>query len=165
MNEPGYIRSGIWPGTWMRDVIKILGPRIAAEGMKTKLIVPDDVDAMQAYGRLQVILADPAARQYVGAVAYHIYNRGGEAQVKQIAEQYRIPIWMTEFSTGNDWFQWATIMATPRSCSGRAPTSATRRCVSGPAGRPSAKARSRPRCAPPRTRSSSARARPTTPSA
>jgi len=110
MNEPGYIRSGIWPGTWMRDVIKILGPRIAAEGMKTKLIVPDDVDAMQAYGRLQVILADPAARQYVGAVAYHIYNRGGEAQVKQIAEQYRIPIWMTEFSTGDDWLQWATIM-------------------------------------------------------
>lgn len=110
INEPGFIRSGIWPGTWMRDVIKILGPRLAAEGFKTKLIVPDDLDAMQALGRLQVILADPAARQYVGAVAYHLYNRGGEAQVKQLAEQYGLPIWMTEFSTGDDWFQWATIM-------------------------------------------------------
>ena len=110
MNEPGFIRSGIWPGSWMRDVIKILGPRLTAEGLKTKLIVPDDLDAMQALGRLQVILADPQARQYVGAVAYHLYNRGGEAQVKQLAEQYGLPVWMTEFSTGDDWFQWATIM-------------------------------------------------------
>ena len=110
MNEPGYIAGGIWPGTWIRDVIKILGPRLTAEGLKTKLVVPDDWDANQALGRLQVILADPAARQYVGAVAYHLYNRGGEAQVKQLAEQYDLPVWMTEFSTGNDWFQWATIM-------------------------------------------------------
>ncbi|HEX7978705.1 MAG TPA: glycoside hydrolase family 30 beta sandwich domain-containing protein [Gemmatimonadaceae bacterium] len=110
INEPGFTRSGIWPGTWMRDVIKILGPRLTAEGLKTKLVVPDDIDPMQALGRLQVILADPAARQYVGAVAYHLYNRGGEAQVKQLAGQYGLPIWMTEFSTGSDWFQWATIM-------------------------------------------------------
>jgi len=110
MNEPGFVRSGGWPGTWMRDVIRILGPRLTAEGLKTKLIVPDDVNPTEALGRLQVILADPAARQYVGAVAYHLYARGGEAQVKQLAEQYGIPIWMTEFSTGDDWLQWATIM-------------------------------------------------------
>ena len=30
--------------------------------------------------------------------------------MKQLAEQYGIPIWMTEFTTGDDWFQWATIM-------------------------------------------------------
>jgi len=110
MNEPGYVRSGIWPGTWMRDVIRILGPRLAAEGFKTKLVVPDDWDASEALGRLQVILADAEARKYVGAVAYHLYNRGGEAEVKQLAEQYGLPIWMTEFSTGDDWFQWATVM-------------------------------------------------------
>jgi O-glycosyl hydrolase len=110
VNEPGFSRSGIWPGTWMRDVVKILGPRLAAEGFKTKLVVPDDVDPMQALGRLQVILADPDARRYIGAVAYHLYSRGGEAQVKQLAEQYGLPIWMTEFSTGDDWFQWAVIM-------------------------------------------------------
>jgi O-glycosyl hydrolase len=110
MNEPGYVRSGIWPGTWMRDVIRILGPRLAAEGFKTKLVVPDDWDASEALGRLQVILADADARKYVGAVAYHLYNRGGEAEVKQLAEQYGLPIWMTEFSTGDDWFQWATVM-------------------------------------------------------
>jgi len=110
INEPGYVRSGIWPGTWLRDVIRILGPRLAAEGFKTKLIVPDDWDANQAFARLQVILADAEARKYVGAVAYHLYNPGGEAQVKQLAEQYGLPIWMTEFSTGDDWFQWATVM-------------------------------------------------------
>ena len=110
INEPGFVRSGIWPGTWMRDVIRILGPRLAAERFKTKLVVPDDWDANQALGRLQVILADPEARKYVGAVAYHLYNRGGEIEVKKLAEQYGLPIWMTEFSTGDDWFQWATVM-------------------------------------------------------
>lgn len=110
MNEPGYVRSGYWSGTWLRDVAKILGARIKAEGLKTRLVVPDDVNPMEAYGRLQTILADPDARQYVGAVAYHLYDRGGEQQVKQLAEQYGIPIWMTEFSTPDDWFAWATIM-------------------------------------------------------
>ena len=110
MNEPGFVRSGIWPGTWMRDVIRILGPRLAAEGFKTKLVVPDDVDPTQALGRLQIILADAEARKYVGAVAYHLYARGGEMEVKQLAEQYGLPIWMTEFSTGDDWLQWATVM-------------------------------------------------------
>ena len=110
INEPGYVRSGIWPGTWIRDVIKILGPRLAAEGLKTKLVVPDDWSAGEALARLQVILADATARQYIGAVAYHLYNRGGETEVKQLAQQYDIPVWMTEFSTGDDWFQWATVM-------------------------------------------------------
>jgi O-glycosyl hydrolase len=110
MNEPGYVRSGYWSGAWLRDVAKILGPRIAAEGLKTKLVVPDDFSASEAYGRLQTILADPDARKYVGAVAYHLYERGAEQQVKQLAEQYGIPIWMTEYSTPGDWLAWAAIM-------------------------------------------------------
>jgi O-glycosyl hydrolase len=110
MNEPGYVRSGYWSGAWLRDVAKILGPRMAAEGLKTKLVVPDDFSASEAYGRLQTILADPAARKYVGAVAYHLYQRGDEEQVKALAAQYGIPVWMTEFSTPGDWLSWAALM-------------------------------------------------------
>ena len=109
MNEPGYSRSGIWSGAWLRDVAKILGARLKAEGFKTKLVVPDDVSPQDAYERLPTILGDPDARQYIGAVAYHLYGRGGENDVKQIAQQYNIPIWMTEWST-TDWFEWATAM-------------------------------------------------------
>jgi O-glycosyl hydrolase len=110
-NEPGFAPSGgVWSGEYLRSVTKILGARIKAEGLKTKLVLPDDVSPNEAYGRLQIILADPEARQYVGAIAYHLYQRGGEDKIKQLGAQYGIPIWMTEFSTGDDWLEWAKIM-------------------------------------------------------
>jgi O-glycosyl hydrolase len=99
-NEPGSAASGgVWSATYLRDVTNILGARIKADGMKTKIVLPDDVNAREAYARLQVILADPEARQYVGAVAYHLRDVGGELELKQLAEQHGIPIWMTDYST------------------------------------------------------------------
>jgi O-glycosyl hydrolase len=107
-NEPGKAAGGgVLSGAYLRDVTKLLGARIKADGMKTKIVVPDDASAAEAYGRLQVILADADARQYVGAVAYHLGDRGGELQVKQIAEQYGIPVWVTAYSA-SDWFDLAT---------------------------------------------------------
>ncbi|MEO6526764.1 MAG: hypothetical protein ABIP93_09090 [Gemmatimonadaceae bacterium] len=110
-NEPGFAPSGgVWSGEYLRSVTKILGARMKAEGLKTKLVVPDDVTPNEAYARLQIILADPEARQYVGAIGYHLYERGGEDKIKQLGEQYGIPIWMTEYSTPDDWLAWAKIM-------------------------------------------------------
>ena len=107
-NEPGSAAGGNLSGTYLRDVVKILGARIKAEGLKTKLVVPDDVSPQEAAARLQIILADADARQYVGAIAYHLYARGGESQIKQLGDQYGIPIWMTDFSVpDDDSFAWA----------------------------------------------------------
>lgn len=69
LNEPGYVRSGNRSGAWMRDVIKLLGATLAAEGFNTKIVAPDDLNATQAYLRLQTILADPGAAKHVGAIA------------------------------------------------------------------------------------------------
>ena len=111
MNEPGYYGgTKSWSGAWLRDVTKRLGARLRAEGFSTKLVAPDDISPMKAYERLQVILADPVARQYIGAVAYHLYDRGGEDRVKQLAQQYGLPIWMSEYSTPGDWQAWAALM-------------------------------------------------------
>ena len=100
-NEPGSAASGgVWSAAFLRDVTKLLGARIKAEGLKTKIVLPDDVDAREAYARLQLILADADARQYVGAVAYHHRDPGGEAEVKQLAGQYDIPVWVTAYSAG-----------------------------------------------------------------
>lgn len=110
MNEPSYYggqRS--WSGAWLRDVTKRLGARLAAEGFRTKLVVPDDVSPDNAYPRLQVILADPQARQYVGAVAYHLYGRGNERDIAQLARQHNIPVWMSEYSTPDSWREWAAL--------------------------------------------------------
>lgn len=109
-NEPGYRPSGgVWSGAYLRDVTKLLGARIKAEGLRTKIVVPDDVTPLEAYGRLVTILSDPEARQYVGAIAYHLYDFGGRDKVKALAAQYGIPVWMSEYSTPGDWLAWATI--------------------------------------------------------
>ena len=111
-NEPGSAASGgVWSAAFLRDVTKLLGARIKAEGMKTKIVLPDDVTPSEAYARLQVILADADARQYVGAVAYHAGAPGGELEIKQLAEQYGIPVWVTGFSTP-DWMETATKLQT-----------------------------------------------------
>ncbi|HEV7992532.1 MAG TPA: hypothetical protein VGP25_11950 [Gemmatimonadaceae bacterium] len=110
-NEPGTAAGGNLSGAYLRDVAKLLGARIKAEGLKTKLVVPDDVNPAEAYSRLQVILADADARQYVGAIAYHLGARGGEDKIKQLGDQYSIPVWVTEFATTDaDWFDAATTL-------------------------------------------------------
>ena len=111
MNEPSfYGGEKSWSGAWLRDVAKRLGARLRAEKFATKLVAPDDVSPANAYARLQTILADPDARQYIGAVAYHLYDRGNEDAVAKLAKQYGIPVWMTEYSTPEDWRAWAGIM-------------------------------------------------------
>jgi O-glycosyl hydrolase len=110
-NEPGSGAGGSLSGAYLRDVTKLLGARIKAEGLKTKIVVPDDVSPTEAYARLQVILADADARQYVGAIAYHFYVRADADKITQLATQYGIPIWMTDFATADDdWLGWATAM-------------------------------------------------------
>jgi glucuronoarabinoxylan endo-1,4-beta-xylanase len=109
-NEPGSASSGpALSATYLRDVTKLLGARIKAEGKTTKILLPDDMSPREALNRMQVILADADARQYVGAVAYHLGARGGELEVKQLAEQYGIPVWITGFDAP-DWLQMATTM-------------------------------------------------------
>jgi len=110
MNEPGYYGGQkSWSGAWLRDVTKRLGARLAAEKFRTKLVVPDDVSPDNAYPRLQVILADPQARQYLGAVSYHLYGRGNERDIARLAKQHGLPIWMSEYSTPDNWREWANL--------------------------------------------------------
>ena len=111
MNEPGYRRGGIWSGEYIRDVIKILGPKLRAEGFSTMIVIPDDLNSTHAARRAQIILADPVARQYVGAIAFHLYDEpiSNAIKMKQLSNQYGIPLWMTEWSQ-KDAFDWANTM-------------------------------------------------------
>lgn len=100
VNEPGYVRSGIWSGEWLRDVIKLLGAQLRAEGFATMIVTPNDVRSSTGAARTSIILADAQARQYVGALATHLYDEpvSNVAQMKALSDQYGIPLWMTEFS-------------------------------------------------------------------
>lgn len=107
MNEPGYIRGGIWSAEYLRDCIKLLGPKLDTAGIATRIVVPDDLNANEAYARSQVIMADSEARSYVGALAYHLYggSNANKLAMKQLGELYNVPIWMTEHYRSNafDW--------------------------------------------------------------
>jgi len=111
MNEPGHKTSGLWSGKYLRNVIKLLGPKIQAEGFNTRIVIPDDLNATQAYHRSKVVLTDPEARKYVGALAFHLYGEplSHAIKMKKLSERYRIPLWMTEYSPDNP-FTWANTM-------------------------------------------------------
>ena len=116
VNEPGY--KGDLPATFVRDAVKMLGVKLSAEAIPTRLVIPDDVNPEKALSQAQLILADPIARQYVGAIAFHLYdavyppalpNIGSLGELAGLARQYGIPLWMTEWYTP-DWFTWARTM-------------------------------------------------------
>jgi O-glycosyl hydrolase len=104
-NEP-YINGDFSP-TWLRDVVVRLGARLKKEGFRTKLVVPDDENPEAAYRRASVILADPEARQYVGAIAYHVYrgDPGDWPRLHALASRHGLPVWMTEW-TSKEFGRW-----------------------------------------------------------
>lgn len=116
LNEPEVARD--FPAEWLRQVVRQLGARMRAAGFETKLVVPDDENPVDAYERAVAVLEDPVARQYVGAVAFHVYRLGGPsdwARLRQLASRYKLPLWMTEYSTKSytDWrssMDWAVRM-------------------------------------------------------
>ncbi|MEO7323219.1 MAG: hypothetical protein ABIW82_00150 [Dokdonella sp.] len=118
-NEPSYSRNPM-SGAFVLDVIKDLGPRLRAEGFATQFVVPDDVRASDAAAKTQIVLADPIARSYVGALATHLYDEpvSNVGQRQALANQYQLPLWMTEFTVGalgtaglpQDAFSWAALM-------------------------------------------------------
>lgn len=98
-NEPSYSRNQM-SGEFVRDVIKNLGPRLKAEGLLVPFVVPDDVRPSSAAAQASVVLDDPVARRYVGALATHLYGEPLEsvAQMSSLAQRYNLPLWMSEFA-------------------------------------------------------------------
>lgn len=105
------------------DLVKATGARFRAEGFENvKLVVPSDADPIQSLETAKAILNDPQARQYVGAISYHPYGgtynyissifatsgKGNpdsdainiRAQIRDLARQYGLQVWMTEVSGG-----------------------------------------------------------------
>jgi O-glycosyl hydrolase len=116
INEPQVARN--FPPQWLHDVVVQLGQRMRAAGLKTKLVIPDDENPIDAYRRARAVLDDPQARQYVGAVAFHIYRIGAPADwvpLRQLASRYGLPLWMTEYwnasyASYSGALSWATTM-------------------------------------------------------
>jgi O-glycosyl hydrolase len=108
----------------MIDIIKRAGARLRSAGMTTKFVVPSEFSVVSTAALAREILADPVARQYVGAIGYHVYpydapyssmsrllagpGRGRRDDnelmqrrvLRDLGRQHNIPVWMTEVSHG-----------------------------------------------------------------
>ena len=108
-NEPAGIAGPAGNAEYLRHVVTLLGRALKAEGFATRIVIPDDVNPIEAEARARVILADPEARQYVAALPFHLYGHplSSIEALKGLSEQYRIPLWMSEYYTHNamDWVQ------------------------------------------------------------
>lgn len=100
-NEPSFKQNPM-SGAFIHDVIAALAPRLRDAGLLVPFIVPDDIRSSDAVSAVQPVLADPATRQYVGAIATHLYDEPVSAlgRLRDVARQYGLPLWMTEFSLG-----------------------------------------------------------------
>lgn len=126
-NEPTSGNHEIVGGTTqiLVDLVKRIGRRMQDSGFNaTKLVVPGEETVQRSYDVARAILADPEARRFVGAIAYHGYpygsayasprsilntsGRGSPAgaeieirnKIRNLGAEYGIPVWMTEISEG-----------------------------------------------------------------
>jgi O-glycosyl hydrolase len=126
-NEPTSGNQELDPGSTQEEIeiIKRVGGRLRREGFETvKFVVPGEETEQRSLDVAKAILADSAARQYVGAIAYHPYPYGstycdvskilhtsgrGEPDPEKVAvrhelrdlgKKYGVPLWMTEVSHG-----------------------------------------------------------------
>lgn len=114
-NEP--YASCVYTGAEFRDIMKILGPRLEAENLHTRIMMPEDIATMLNWvtDKVNPVVADPEAAKYLGIMAVHLYdpdgiNVGGTGSsrwnellaVKKTTQAEGM--WMTETSGfGNVW--------------------------------------------------------------
>jgi len=75
-NEPDHLG---WndPAFW-HQLIQTTGVRFRKEGLATKLVAPDFMNAGRAVELMSVVLQSDETRQYLGALAYHHYATSGD---------------------------------------------------------------------------------------
>jgi glucosylceramidase len=95
-NEPG-IYTRISPEK-IRDLLKNhVGPLFAKEGVKSRIQPCETNNRQRAERYWPVILDDPEARKYAGAIAYHAYGYRDFDKITALHRRYPdLKVWMTE---------------------------------------------------------------------
>jgi glucosylceramidase len=95
-NEPGIYTT--ISAEKIRDLLKgHVGPLVAKASVKTKIQPSEFNTRERAFKDYPVILDDPAARKYAGAMAYHGYEFKDFDKLRDLHRRYRnLQLWMTE---------------------------------------------------------------------
>ena len=95
-NEPGIYTSISYEN--IRDLLKNhVGPLLAREAVKTKIQFAEAPNRHVASKEYPVILNDPEARKYVGAIAFHGYSFTDYDKIAALRRQHpALEFWQTE---------------------------------------------------------------------
>lgn len=69
-NEP----SGHATAAWHANIIKVLGPKLQAVGLPTKISFCDGINASRTWNYINALRNDPDIWQHVGLLSYHLYG-------------------------------------------------------------------------------------------
>jgi len=119
-NEPLYCPwdyPGLYmPGDQQRDFIKVLGPKLAENGIDTEIVIFDhnwdDSEQTGAFDYAEVIYDDPIALSYIAGTGFHGYGNG-EASMQEMV-YYLNPtkaIYFTERTNFTGWADWDQVLS------------------------------------------------------
>jgi uncharacterized protein YjdB len=81
-NEPTFNEpypSCQYNGDQFKEIVKILGPRLKAEGLNTRIMMPEDISTQMNWitDKVNPTNNDPIARDYIGVIGIHCYDPSG----------------------------------------------------------------------------------------
>lgn len=95
-NEPSLSPPG-FSGESLRDIAIVLKRLLKDDGYSSRLTAPDDVVDELGAPKASTMLANAEARAFIGSLSIHLYGDLDPTQTAALAEQYRLPLWMTEY--------------------------------------------------------------------
>lgn len=96
-NEAG--NNNPFTASLVADLIKTLGPRMQAQGLRTTIQFPECVNAQTSWNYIQNTQTDSEMWSYVGAVSYHLYgtNDPYRSQIRDFSVPRGLPTGQTEY--------------------------------------------------------------------
>ena len=85
-----------------RALIRALGPRLAAKGLATKMLLGDvlgDLEWRGAHGFIQPAMSDPETHRYIGAIGFHSWRINSDQNLigwADAAAKLGVPLLVTE---------------------------------------------------------------------
>ncbi len=79
-------------------MIKTLGPKLEALGLRTRIQFPECVNANTSWNYIQALQDDPEVWRYVGAITYHLYGgNSARPDIRDFALSKNLPTGQTEY--------------------------------------------------------------------
>ncbi|MDP9173969.1 MAG: hypothetical protein M3O30_08910 [Planctomycetota bacterium] len=97
------------------QMIKELGARFAAEGLKTRMMLADAASP-QPVKFLDAAMNDPEAVKYIGGVSYHSWHDGTKEEFiawGEAARRLGVPLYVAEGGTDSDAYRYPAIFDEP----------------------------------------------------